>query len=147
MKDNLPFESKASDVPPVQAPDTTPLEFPNAPLAPRLPPTVAIDGMKPNTASWVKYVDDFESYLRQWDSFDGLVVDHFASRKLLVENARASRGYGFLAARGDADLQEYYGWIQQDNDVRRRWMDACEEHEKRMREFMAFRGKMKDSRA
>ncbi|KIE02091.1 DnaJ domain protein, partial [Metarhizium majus ARSEF 297] len=147
MKDNLPFESKASDGPRVKVPRPVPLEFPSVPLAPRLPPTVAIDGMKPNTASWTKYVGDFESYLRQWDTFNGLVVDHFATRKLLIENTRASKGYGFLAARGDADLQAYYSWVQQDNDVRRQWANVCEEHESRMREFMAFRDKMKDSRA
>lgn len=148
MKDSLPFESKASDVPPVKMPKAaTALEFPEPPVAPRLPPTVAIDGLKPNTGSWVKYVSDFESYLRQWDSFNGLVVDHFATRKVLIENTRAEKGYGFLAARGDGDLQEYFSWVQQDNDVQRRWMDACEDHEKRMREFMAFREKMKEGRA
>ncbi|EFY93456.1 DnaJ domain protein [Metarhizium acridum CQMa 102] len=147
MRDNLPFESKASDGPRVKVPRPVPLEFPSVPLAPRLPPTVAIDGMKPNTASWMKYVTEFESYLRQWDTFNGLVVDHFATRKLLIENTRASKGYGFLAARGDADLQAYYSWVQQDNDVRRQWTSVCQEHESRMREFMAFREKMKDSRA
>ncbi|OAA47696.1 DnaJ domain protein [Metarhizium rileyi] len=147
MKDNLPFESKASDVPPVKGSKSVPLEFPSTPLAPRLPPTVAIDGMKPNTTSWMRYIADFESYLRQWDSFNCLVVDHFATRKSLIENTRANKGYTFLAARGDADLQEYYSWVQQDNDVRRRWNDACEQHETRVREFIAFREKMKDGRA
>ncbi|TWU76539.1 hypothetical protein ED733_007756 [Metarhizium rileyi] len=117
MKDNLPFESKASDVPPVKGSKSVPLEFPSTPLAPRLPPTVAIDGMKPNTTSWMRYIADFESYLRQWDSFNCLVVDHFATRKSLIENTRANKGYTFLAARGDADLQEYYSWVQQDNDL------------------------------
>ncbi|KHN98117.1 DnaJ domain protein [Metarhizium album ARSEF 1941] len=146
MKDSLPFESKASDVPPVKVPKSVSLVFPSAPLAPRLPPIIAIEGMKPNAASWIKYVADFESYLREWDRFNGLVVDHFATRKSHIDNTRASKGYGFLAARGDGDLQEYHSWVQQDNDVRRQWNNACEEHESRMREFMAFRQRMKDSR-
>ena len=143
LKDNLPFESKASDVPPVRLPKTYPLEFPAAPEAPRLPPTVAVGGIKPNLSSWEKYEQEFETYLRQWDTFNGQVVEHFATRKALIKSIREAKGYGFLATRGDADLQEYYAGVQQDNDVRRRWIDACEDHENRLREFMAFRDRMK----
>ncbi|POR37545.1 DnaJ domain protein [Tolypocladium paradoxum] len=143
LKDNLPFESKASEELPIKLPKAQPLVFPTAPEAPRLPPTVAIEGMKPNIASWSKYLAEFESYLQQWDDFNGQVVDHFATRKAHIARTRSSKGYGFLGARGDGDIQEYYNWVQQDNDVRQRWNAACDEHEQRFREFMAFREKMK----
>jgi len=143
LKDSLPFESKASEELPIKKPKAPPLDFPSPPEAPRLPPTVAIEGMKPNAASWSKYLEDFEIYLRQWDSFNGQVVDHFATRKSNISSIRAAKGYSFLGARSDSDIQSYMQWVQQDNYVRQRWSAACEEHEKRLREFMAFREKMK----
>ncbi|KAK1256078.1 hypothetical protein MKX07_008337 [Trichoderma sp. CBMAI-0711] len=145
LKDSLPFESKASSELHLDVPQAHPLVFPEPPVAPRLPPTVAVDGVKPNVASWSKYLEEFEGYLRLWDMFNSQVVDHFATRKSNILHTRASKGYSFLAARGDADVMEYHNWVEQDNGVRRRWMAACEEHELRFREFMAFREKMKST--
>ncbi|KAM4056858.1 DnaJ domain-containing protein [Hirsutella rhossiliensis] len=143
LKDNLPFESRASEDLPIKLPKVQPLVFPEPPEAPRLPPTVAIEGMKPNAASWVKYLAEFESYLEKWDKFNGQVVDHFATRRALISRTRSSKGYAFLGARGDGDVREYFNWVQQDNDVRQRWNACCDQHEKRLGEFMTFREKMK----
>lgn len=142
MKDNLPFDSKAADAVPLsKAPNTQPLEFPEAPVAPRLPPTVAVSGIQPNVASWEKYSAEFESYMKNWDRFHGLVTDHFATRKSQIVGSRQTKGYDFLK-RSEGDCLDYFKSVQQDNDVRRRWNAACEEHEQRLREFMAFRDKM-----
>lgn len=143
LKDNLPFESQASEALPIKLPKVQPLVFPAPPEAPRLPPTVAIEGMKPNAASWVKYLAEFGSYLEKWDEFNGQIVDHFATRKAHISRTRSSKGYSFLGARSDGDVREYFNWVQQDNDVRQRWNACCDQHEKRLREFMAFREKMK----
>ncbi|KAM6481272.1 hypothetical protein HDV62DRAFT_380837 [Trichoderma sp. SZMC 28011] len=143
LKDNLPFESQASAELHIDVPHPHPLVFPEAPIAPKLPPTVAVEGIKPNVASWTKYLEEFESYLRRWDLFNSQVVDHFATRKSNISHARGSKGYSFLGARGDSDILEYHNWLEQDNGVRQRWQAACEEHELRFREFMAFREKMK----
>ncbi|KAL5090562.1 hypothetical protein Trisim1_004188 [Trichoderma cf. simile WF8] len=143
LKDNLPFESQASAELHIDVPHAHPLVFPEAPIAPKLPPTVAVEGIKPNVASWTKYLEEFESYLRRWDLFNSQVVDHFATRKSNISQARGSKGYSFLGARGDSDILEYHNWLEQDNGVRQRWQAACEEHELRFREFMAFREKMK----
>lgn len=143
LKDNLPFESQASAELHIDVPHAHPLVFPEAPIAPKLPPTVAVEGIKPNVASWTKYLEEFESYLRRWDLFNSQVVDHFATRKSNISHARGSKGYSFLGARGDSDILEYHNWLEQDNGVRQRWQAACEEHELRFREFMAFREKMK----
>ncbi|UKZ73952.1 hypothetical protein TrVFT333_001606 [Trichoderma virens FT-333] len=143
LKDNLPFESQASSELHLNVPHAHPLVFPEPPIAPKLPPTVAVDSIKPNVPSWNKYLEEFESYLRRWDIFNSQVVDHFATRKSNISHARASKGYSFLGARGDADVVEYHNWLEQDNGVRQRWLAACEEHEMRFREFMTFREKMK----
>lgn len=143
LKDNLPFESKASSEPPVKIPKPQPLVFPAPPEAPRLPPTVAVESIKPNSASWSKYLSDFQSYLKEWESFNGKVVDHFAARNARTTELRQEKGYNFLASRSEVEIQEYFSWIQQDNDVRSRWNAACQGHEERLREFMAFREKMK----
>ncbi|KAL7950297.1 hypothetical protein V8C42DRAFT_195099 [Trichoderma barbatum] len=143
LKDNLPFESQASTELHLDVPHAHSLVFPEPPIAPRLPPTVAVDGIKPNLTSWSKYLEEFESYLRRWDIFNSQVVDHFSTRKSNISHVRTSKGYSFLGARGDNEIMEYHNWVEQDNEVRRRWQVACEEHETRFREFMAFREKMK----
>ncbi|KAF7557340.1 hypothetical protein G7046_g6065 [Stylonectria norvegica] len=143
LKDTLPFESKPSAQLPVKLPKPPPLVFPNAPSAPRLPPIVAVGKQKPNKASWDGYVKEFESYLQRWDAFNAQVVDHFATRKANIARIREDKGYTFLESRSDTDVQEYYNWVQQDMDVRKRWCAACEEHEQRIREFMVFKQKMK----
>ncbi|KAM0458193.1 hypothetical protein ACHAO4_002920 [Trichoderma viride] len=142
LKDNLPFESQASAELHLNDPSQPQqLELPDAPLAPGLP--LMVDGAKPNVPVWTKYLEEFEGYLRRWDIFNSQVVDHFATRKANISNARISKGYSFLGARGDTDVLEYYNWVEQDNGVRRMWLAACEEHETRFRDFMAFREKMK----
>lgn len=104
---------------------------------------MAIDGMEPTQSSWQNYLEEFERYMREWELFNQQVVDHFATRSSHIARIRESKGYGFLATRGEMDIQEYFNWVQQDNDVRRRWNAACEMHEERFREFMSFRAKMK----
>ncbi|KAJ6789312.1 hypothetical protein PWT90_01052 [Aphanocladium album] len=143
LKDNLPFESKASGEVPLQMPKVQPLVFPTPPIAPRPPPTVAIDSVMPSDSSWNKYLDDFGMYLQEWELFNTQVVDHFATRNAHIRRDRESKGYAFLGSRSENEIQEYISWVQQDNDVRRRWNAACEGHEERFREFMAFRNKMK----
>ncbi|CZR37263.1 uncharacterized protein FPRO_02477 [Fusarium proliferatum ET1] len=143
LKDNLPFESKAAPQIPMKLPKVHPLIFPTAPTAPQIPAAAAVNGVKPSALTWETYVKDFEQYLKQWDTFNAQVVDHFATRKSHITRTREEKGYSFLENRGDADIQEYYNWLEQDMDVRRRWAAACEEHEHRFREFMAFRMKMK----
>ncbi|KAG6090612.1 hypothetical protein E4U15_002341 [Claviceps sp. LM218 group G6] len=144
LKDHLPPVGKAPDVPPVRLPIPQSLDFPQPPGAPRVP-TMIRGGIKPDALLWNKYVADFEQYLRQWDTFNAQVVQHLSARKEMISGARSTRGYAFLTSRDDTEIQEYFNWVQLDNDVRRRWMNACTEHEGRMREFMLFRDELKRS--
>jgi curved DNA-binding protein CbpA len=142
MKDQLPFESKAADPNSIgKVPNPQPLAFPEAPRAPRLPPTMAVSGLQPTMPSWEKYSSEFESYMKQWDIFHGLVTDHFATRNSQIAGSRQTKGYDFLR-RNEGDCLDYFKSVQQDNDIRRRWNAACEEHELRLAEFIAFRDKM-----
>uniref|UniRef100_A0A8H7NPC0 Uncharacterized protein n=1 Tax=Bionectria ochroleuca TaxID=29856 RepID=A0A8H7NPC0_BIOOC len=144
MKDHLPFESKASDeVFDKGDKDITRLAFPQIPVAPRPSPSFAVEGIKPTASAWQKYAAEFETYLRQWSEFNSSVIDHFEARRSNLVASRAANGYDFLRARGDEGCAEYLKAVSQDNDVRRRWNEACENHEERLREFMTFRAKMK----
>lgn len=145
LKDNLPFESRPSDEIPIEQKVSAPqpLSFPDPPQAPRPPLTMGVPNMQTNLPTWEKYVQEFEDYMRRWDTFTGQVTDHFRERRVQVSDLRKAKGYGFLRARGDAEYLEYFRTVQQDNDVRRRWNAACDEHEQRLREFMACREKMK----
>ncbi|CAH0048774.1 unnamed protein product [Clonostachys solani] len=144
MKDHLPFESKASDeVFDRGGKDITRLTFPQIPVAPRPSPSFAVEGIKPTASAWQKYAAEFETYLRQWGEFNSSVIDHFEARRSNLVASRAANGYDFLRARGDEGCAEYLKSVSQDNDVRRRWNEACENHEERLREFMTFRAKMK----
>ncbi|VUC27212.1 unnamed protein product [Clonostachys rosea] len=144
MKDHLPFESKASDeVFERGEKDVTRLSFPQIPVAPRPSPSFAVEGIKPTAAAWQKYAAEFETYLRQWAEFNSSVIDHFQARRSHLVASRAANGYDFLRARGDEGCAEYLRAVSQDNDVRRRWNEACEDHEERLREFMTYRAKMK----
>ena len=81
--------------------------------------------------------------MKDWDTFTGQVTDHFRERKAQVAKMRKERGYTFLRARGDTECLDYFKSVLQDNEVRRQWSAACEEHETHLREFMACREKMK----
>ena len=147
MRDELPFESKPSAQIPIEREDVAsqtapkPLVLPDPPRAPRPPPTIGVPNMKTNDSTWSKYIQEFQDYVRDWDLFTGQVTDHFAARKAQINKMRASKGYGFLIS-GDGECSEYFTSVQQDNDVRRRWHAACEDHEQRLREFIACRDKM-----
>lgn len=143
LRDTLPFDSRPSADVPIKIPKPTPLAFPTVPTAPQLPQTVLIHGIHPNKQSWEKYVKEFETYLQKWDNLNSQVVDHFTTRKAMIAKSRDSKGYAFLEARDNTDIQEYCSWVQQDIDVRQRWSEACKEHQERLKEFMVFRQKMK----
>ena len=50
--------------------------------------------------------------------------------------------FTWLSTRGDAGIREYLEWLEQDKEVRAKWDEAANDHEKRVREFMTHREKM-----
>ncbi len=143
MQSNLPFQSKASAAAPVEKKARKPLAFPAPPVPPRCPPTtLAISGLRPAAASWAKYVREFNLYMMHWADFNGLVTDHFAARKRQIDEQRKHGGFGWLDAKGDAGIEEYLQWVEEDREVRQQWMAACEGHELALREFRKHRQHM-----
>ncbi|KAI8633352.1 hypothetical protein F5Y19DRAFT_296979 [Xylariaceae sp. FL1651] len=140
LKSTLPFESKPSEQIPVDIkPPPGRLAFPTPPVAPRLPPTMGVAGIRPNTSSFRKYAQDFFNYMDKWDTFDNKVVTHFETRKEESKLRRVRLGVSWLEDGADNYLLE----LDQDSDVRKQWVDACAEHRKRVAEFKEFRDRVK----
>lgn len=81
----------------------------------------------------------FSNYLHDWHLYNARFIDHFQARRAQIEGQRRSGGFTWLSARGEAGMDEYMDWIEQDTEVRARWADACNEHAKRTAEFKAYR--------
>ncbi|KAJ1333695.1 DnaJ domain-containing protein [Microdochium nivale] len=146
LQSTLPFQSRASEQIPLEKKEPVPLEFPTAPVAPRLPPTVAVTGIRPNMAAWRKYASDFNIYMEKWEIFNGKVVEHFRQRQSNTIKKREMFGTGWLESStlsGSDPVTSYMSELHQDWDVRRKWMDACGDHKDRVREFYEFRERMK----
>jgi len=145
LQSTLPFQSRPSDQIPLEKKEPVQLEFPTAPVAPRLPPTFAVASIRPNMATWRKYVSDFNNYMEKWEIFNGKVVEHFRQRQVNTMKKKERWGTGWLEATttGSDPVAEYMNELHQDWDVRRKWVDACSDHKDRVREFYEFRERMK----
>lgn len=124
------------------SPTATSLSFPSDPKPPHPPPVLAIPHMKPSTEAWAHYVREFHAYMEQWADFNARVTDHFSARKGMMEESRRRTNFTWVEARDDAGMKKYIQWLEEDQLVRRKWMAACEDHERRVREFLGYREKM-----
>ncbi|KAK7750374.1 hypothetical protein SLS62_007673 [Diatrype stigma] len=144
MKSTLPFESRASEQAPIEKPSRpASLEFPVPPVAPRLPQTAA-KSIRPNIAQWRKYTQDFFNYMDKWEVFNAKVVDHFSTRQKNFVVRRQQYGLAWLGNPQDStNLEDYLTELQQDQEVQKKWVDACNTHGVKVREFQEFRDKVK----
>ncbi|ORY65244.1 uncharacterized protein BCR38DRAFT_484689 [Pseudomassariella vexata] len=145
LKSTLPFESKSSEQIPLdtQIP-VAPLSFPTPPVAPRLPATMAVAGIRPNLSSFRKYAVDFYNYMDKWEAFNQKVLDHFTARQTNYKKRRQQNGLSWLDSAVVADAARMYQLeLDQDHDVRKQWNTACENHQTRIREFLAFKERVK----
>ncbi|CAJ2513621.1 Uu.00g017400.m01.CDS01 [Anthostomella pinea] len=145
LKSTLPFESQPSEQIPLEKEiPSGPLAFPIPPVAPRLPPTMGVAGIRPNIASFRKYAQDFYNYMDKWESFNDKIMMHFASRQGQFKERRRQRGAAWLdTQRGGDDAGDYLMEIDQDQAVRAQWLDAFAEHQKKVTEFRDFRQRVK----
>lgn len=147
MKSTLPFESQPSEQIPIERQSSskpTSLEFPIPPVAPRLPPTVPVKSIRPNIAQWRKYAQDFYNYMDKWEMFNAKVVEHFSTRQKNFTGRRQQHGPSWLDSPQDGhNLEDYLTELQQDQEVQRKWNDACNAHRDRVREYMEFRDRVK----
>ncbi len=140
LKSNLPFESQPSARIPIQKlpRKNQHITFPKPPVAPRQPLTVAV-------VAWDKYINEFNQYLIEWHKFNNLYVTHFAERRGAVQGLQGEGGFAFLSTRADDGILEYQEWLEQDDEVHARWSSASHNHLQRIREFTAYRNRMKAS--
>jgi hypothetical protein len=142
LKSTLPFESKASARAPLHRERTKhfkQLSLPHPPKAPHAPAPFAIPTLKPSPSAWAAYEQEFRHYMQDYAAFSAQFADHFTYRKRQIDK-EAKEGFRMLDNDG---IDEYASWLQQDSEVRKQWVVACEEHALRVKEFMTFRDKMK----
>ncbi|KAH6685676.1 DnaJ domain-containing protein [Plectosphaerella plurivora] len=144
LKSNLPFESRASGRVALDQEKKKPevLDFPSVPRAPNPPPALAVPNLKPSTAAWHKYLQEFQEYMMRWDEFNAQVASHFDARKHQIQDSRKTKGYAFLTTQGTEGIQEYLEYVQQDREIRRQWAAACDDHEQRVKSFLTHRVQM-----
>lgn len=138
LKSNLPFSSKPSESIPVKPASYKPLEVPRAPAAPVFPAPVGTNGIRPTRDIIQTYVRAFESYLTQWDTYNGIIVGHFRERQKIMSGEARGAELGAAKQR----IRERLGAARQDAGVRRQWAEACEEHERRVEEHLQVLEKM-----
>ncbi|KAH8680887.1 hypothetical protein BX600DRAFT_504636 [Xylariales sp. PMI_506] len=146
MKTTLPFESRPSEHMPhdIGQPAAAPLEFPTAPVAPRLPPTMAVSGIRPSHGQWRKYFQEFCIYEEKWETFNQKVLTHFSARQAEYSKRCQKHGRTWLDGVPGVDSASIYlTELEQDQEVRRQWIKACEDHQTRIREFLKFRDRAK----
>ncbi|EHA55047.1 hypothetical protein MGG_01834 [Pyricularia oryzae 70-15] len=147
LKTHLPFESRAAVNVPVdkaKGSQEASINFPKPPVPPRAPAPLAISGLKPSGSAWEAHVNEFEIYLREWDTFNSKFVDHVLARQNQLNKAKQKSGLSLLYARNLKSMQEYATWLEQDQQVHDKWTTYHNEHLKRVREFMAHQEKMKE---
>ncbi|KAI0967060.1 hypothetical protein F4678DRAFT_465864 [Xylaria arbuscula] len=138
----LPFKSQPSEHIPFDVdhkPLGGPLNFPIPPVAPRLPPTMGVAGLRPNISSFRKYAQEFNSYMEKWEAFNTKVITHFSTREEQFKSRRLRRGASWL----EDKVPEYLIEVDQDLDVQKKYLDACTEHRKKVAEFMDFRDRVR----
>ncbi|KAI0594947.1 hypothetical protein F4775DRAFT_392458 [Biscogniauxia sp. FL1348] len=145
LKSTLPFESRPSEQIPLEKEiSSVPLIFPTPPVAPRLPPTMSVAGLRPNTTSFRKYAQDFYNYMDKWETFHNKIMLHFITRQDNFKARRQQRGTAWLDTTVGGDgAREYLTELDQDQVIHSQWMDALKEHRKKIAEFTEFRDRVK----
>ncbi|GAB1316734.1 hypothetical protein MFIFM68171_06944 [Madurella fahalii] len=136
---NLPFPSRPSAKLPLAQERPKPRPISPPPPAPRPPPGLVIPGTKLSAPAWLTYVQEFETYMARWYSYNKKITGHFAARQKQNEG----NGLEWLKVQGDAGAQEYLQALEEDKYIRQKWMAACDNHELHFREYMKHRERMK----
>ena len=138
LRSSLPFSSQPSESIPRKEPAYKELGVPEPPTPPQFP---IVDGIRLNGETVRLYIGSFESYLAQWDKWNGILVGHFQERQKGYAGAAGRLGENLGAAMRGARVR--IGEASQDRDVRRRWAAACEQHERNLQAYLAMLEKMK----
>lgn len=144
LKNDLPFDSKPSAKLPLAAEEKPkePVVVVPFPKAPTPPPALSISGLTPSRQSWNEYVTKFTEYLQLWAKSEKHVHDHFAARDRVGEG-KGDKRFAWTNVRSSHGCEQYLRERDEDREIMRQWMAACEVHEREVRMFMRFRERMK----
>ncbi|EXK80507.1 molecular chaperone DnaJ [Fusarium oxysporum f. sp. raphani 54005] len=70
---------------------------------------------------------NFDKYLAEWNLFKIEIIGHYVARIEAITKLQNSRS---------DNIQQYYEWLVQDDDVLGLFIEAVEEHEKQFRKFI-----------
>ncbi|KAI1430931.1 hypothetical protein GGR50DRAFT_700692 [Xylaria sp. CBS 124048] len=139
LKFSLPFESQPSEqIPADMRRSVKLLDVPVPPVAPRLPPAMGVAGLRPSSASFRKYAQDFKNYMSKWETFNNRVITHLATRRDAFKIRSLQNGNWLENGAPDYLLE-----LDQDLDVQKKYADACLEHRKRVAEYLDFQDRVK----
>jgi hypothetical protein len=146
----LPFQSRASAVPPTATAkqqntshESVTLATPPVPSAPEPP-------LRLSRTSWHAHAQAFGRYLEAFHSFNNTLLTHFAAREQQAQ-ARMRGGMSWLEAVGDSSstvngvttgFGGYLEGIRQDEAVRETWKVGCERHAEAVKEFDRLRARV-----
>lgn len=166
----LPFESRTKSSSTIHNIRPRDLDCPNPPKRPRLPPLLPISTgstqLTLTRTSWNRYVAEMNTYMREWNEFNGKMLGHFNARHEAVKTGLAP---GWIGAVGDStrlnlnqlDVQDdrsdrddgdvlvpgsakggysaYLRGLEEDVKVRKHWEVACELHQECIMELGQIR--------
>ncbi|KAK4939089.1 hypothetical protein LTR10_020575 [Elasticomyces elasticus] len=134
---NLPFDSKPSDNIDNSNKPSARLRALNLPKPPKVVSPPAADRL--DTANFTQYVGNMNVYMREWNSFNAKMIEHFRNRQDRVCGTMSQNWVGMLGDGPGADeLDEngnqkagyaaYIQWLKDDAQCREWWDHANEWH-------------------
>ncbi|KIV79799.1 hypothetical protein PV11_07344 [Exophiala sideris] len=134
---NLPFDSKPSDNIDSSSKPSARLRALNLPKPPKVVSPPAADRL--DTANFTQYVGNMNVYMREWNSFNAKMIEHFRNRQdrvcgTLSQNWIGQQGDGPGADELDengnqkAGYAAYIQWLKDDAQCREWWDHANEMH-------------------
>lgn len=132
MASSLPFTSKPSENIPLKRPEQPkrePLTIPDPPKAPVWP---TAPGMRPAMETLESYVRYFELYVKEWDDWSGKMAGHFWERSKMTTKEEHSTDLNASKRK----MREKLGIARLDGQVRKRWMEECDKHDRRLEEYL-----------
>ena len=132
LKSSLPHTSLPSENIPIKPERKQPrvLDIPQPPVAPIFPAQLGANGIRPTPDIINTYRRAFDTYQSLWSAYNHIMVGHFKERQKQIAEAAASTRKDIGAEK--QRIREQKEWARQDREVRRRWSEACDNHERQL---------------
>lgn len=137
LASHLPFESRAENAVDSDPKATSRLRVLNLPRPPKTVIPPAEDRLDRN--AFLQYVDNMNTYMREWNAFNAKMIEHFRSRQDRVCGTMSQNWMSQLGNGPDADILEessgqkagyaaYMQWLKDDQQCRHWWDSAYDMH-------------------